>query len=168
MNPASAHSPASFAPEPENRGGQAGFSLVELIVALAIAGLAATAVILAMPGFSSLPETEAQRLALRLAAARDAAVIGGRPVALTIDRTGYAFAVRHDDAWTALADRRLAAHAWPPGLAVDVPGAGGVTRRVLFDAVGMPSAPLAVELAADGQRAGVAMAPDGAVTVVAR
>jgi general secretion pathway protein H len=147
--------------EPSARAlAEAGFSLVELIVALAIAALAATAVVLALPGRAATPAQEAQRLAARLAAARDLAVIGGHPVAVTIDPSGYAVAVRRDGQWTVPADPRLHRRAWPTGLVVT-----GTARRAVFDAMGLPNAPFAARLAADGASAQVLVAGDGAVTL---
>lgn len=165
---AGAHAVAMPPLSPHHDRRDAGFSLVELIVALAIAAMAATAVVMALPGGVAVPAQEAQRLALRLAAARDAAVIGGRPVAVTLDAAGYAFASNHDGAWRPLADRRLARHAWPAGLVVRLRGAapGAAARRVLFDGVGLASAPLQVDLAAaDGGAAHVTLARDGTVAL---
>jgi prepilin-type N-terminal cleavage/methylation domain-containing protein len=72
-------------------GRDAGFSLVELMVVLAIAGLAASAVVLSFSRGDGLARSEGQRLAARLGAARDAAVIGGQPMAVDVDPLGYAF-----------------------------------------------------------------------------
>ncbi|MFD2781028.1 GspH/FimT family pseudopilin [Novosphingobium pokkalii] len=135
---------------------------MELIVALAIAALAATAVVLALPGRAATPAQEAQRLAARLAAARDLAVIGGHPVAVTIDPSGYAFAVRRDGQWTVPADPRLHRRVWPVGLAVT---GAATARRAVFDAMGLPNAPFAVRLRADGATVQVLVAGDGAVTL---
>lgn len=144
---------------------EAGFSLVELMVALAIAGLAATAVILSLPATTATPAIAAQRLAVRLAAARDMAVIAGRPVAVTLDAAGYAFALRRDGAWVDPADRRLRRQAWPAGVAL-VPSAGqGSAQHLVFDVMGMANAPLSITLSAGNGAAVVHVARDGAVAV---
>jgi len=144
---------------------EAGFSLVELMVALAIAGLAATAVILSLPATTATPAIAAQRLAVRLAAARDMAVIAGRPVAVTLDAAGYAFALRRDGAWVDPADRRLRRQAWPAGVAL-APSAGqGSAQHLVFDVMGMANAPLSITLSAGNGAAVVHVARDGAVAV---
>lgn len=143
-----------------------GFSLVELMVALAIAGLATAAVVLAMGdgrGGSAIGESE--RLAARLGAARDAAVIGGRVMAFDVSRTGYAFSLRRDGAWQAPDDRRLGAHAWPAGLMIKL---NEGHRRVLFDSVGMASEALVIDLAQGGTTRQVRLGRDGAVVVLAQ
>jgi len=142
---------------------QAGFSLVELMVALAIAGLAATAVVIALPGGMARPALAAERFAARLAAARDSAVIDGQPVACTIDAMGYAFARRRNGAWVPPSDRRLQRQAWPAGLAIALPAER--PRRLVFDAMGMPSDPFAAVLSADGTARRVSVARDGTVRV---
>ena len=144
---------------------EAGFSLVELMVALAIAGLAATAVILSLPATTATPAIAAQRLAVRLAAARDMAVIAGRPVAVTLDAAGYAFALRRDGAWVDPADRRLRRQAWPAGVAL-APSAGqGSAQHLVFDVLGLANAPLSITVSAGIGAAVVHVARDGAVAV---
>src|SRR3546814_13204921 len=71
-----------------------GFTLVELMVVLAILALAAAAVVLTIPGEEQHVRSEADRLAARLAAARDIAVIEGRSVAADLAPSGYGLARR--------------------------------------------------------------------------
>ena len=66
-----------------------GFTLVELMVVLAIMALAATAVVLTIPGDERSVRSEADRLAARAARARDIAVIGRRHVAGSLGPSGY-------------------------------------------------------------------------------
>src|SRR3546814_15820916 len=76
-----------------------GFTLVELMVVLAILALAAAAVVLTIPGEERHVRSEADRLAARLAAARDIAVIEGRSVAVDLAPSGYGFARSVAGAW---------------------------------------------------------------------
>lgn len=68
-------------------------TLIEMLVVLAIVGVSAGLVVLAVGGTSDVAaaRTEANRFADRLRLAADEALIGGRPVTLTMNPTGYAF-----------------------------------------------------------------------------
>lgn len=93
-----------------------GFTLVEVMTAMAIAAVAATAVVVAMP--PAIPETEtaARNLASSLARAQRAAVTQGAPVGLILSGSGWEFAAWDGDAWRDL-DRLsgFAPGAWPEG-----------------------------------------------------
>lgn len=63
-----------------------------MLVVLAIVGVSAGMVVLAVGGRNdAAAQTEANRFADRLRLAADEALIGGRPVTLTMNPTGYAF-----------------------------------------------------------------------------
>ena len=64
---------------------ESGFTLVELLVVLVIIGLAAAAVVLAIPDPEGSLQTEAERFAARAKAARDLAIVESRPALLRID-----------------------------------------------------------------------------------
>ena len=84
---------------------EAGFTLLELLVVLVIAGILLGAVALnAMPGDRQWLQSEAQRIALLLQMARDEAIVRNRPVAFEADDYRYRFLIRHDDKWQALTD----------------------------------------------------------------
>ena len=68
-----------------------GFTLVELMVVIAIIGVAAGAVLLSMPDPRPTLAVEAERFAARLTLAREEAVMTNRPVALRADAAGYGF-----------------------------------------------------------------------------
>lgn len=80
----------SFARRPSD----AGMTLIEMLIVLAIIGVAAGAVTLGIGAATRKPtaETEARRLAARLQAAADAAMLGDRRIAFTVERNGYSFA----------------------------------------------------------------------------
>jgi general secretion pathway protein H len=134
-----------------------GFTLVELMVVLVIIGLAATAVVLAMPELGGSVESEAERFAARAKAARDSAIVEARPVALRIDGAGYVVARRSGGEW-----REASRHEWADGTRADVRGtlAGG-TR---FDSTGLAE-PLRLTLQRRGRAVAVDIGQDGAVHV---
>src|SRR5690606_39996616 len=79
-----------------------GFTLVELMVVIAIIGVAAGAVVLSMPDPRPTLAVEAERLAARLTLAREEAVMTNRPVARHADTAGYGFESFERAGWTAL------------------------------------------------------------------
>lgn len=58
--------------------GQAGFTLVELVVVIAIIGLASAALVLTLPGPDDRVRAAAAKLAAQAAAARDQAILTGQ------------------------------------------------------------------------------------------
>ncbi|WP_165768787.1 GspH/FimT family pseudopilin [Sandarakinorhabdus cyanobacteriorum] len=66
-----------------------GFTLVELVVAITIIGIAAAAIVLSLPGAGEDARRSALRLAAHASAARDAAILTGRTVLLTPGPTGW-------------------------------------------------------------------------------
>lgn len=69
-------------------------TLIEMLVVLAIIGIAAGAVTIGIGAATRAPsvESEARRLATRLQAAADDAMLGDRMVAFTAQKSGYGFA----------------------------------------------------------------------------
>ena len=132
-------------PVTRRRAAATGFTLVELMVVLAILALAATAVILTIPGEDRTVRNEADRLAARLAAARDLAVIEGRTVGVNFAPSGYGFERRIDGAWGALPGRPFAQRNWPGGLRF-VAGNGRGATRILFDRVGASPTPQVIRI----------------------
>ncbi|MDV3457351.1 prepilin-type N-terminal cleavage/methylation domain-containing protein [Sphingomonas sp. HF-S4] len=74
--------------------GEAGFTLLEMMIVLVIIGVMAGAVALGIGSVTRAPsvETEARRLATRLQAAADDAMLGDRMMAFTVQKNGYGFA----------------------------------------------------------------------------
>ncbi|MGX5713977.1 type II secretion system protein [Sphingopyxis terrae subsp. ummariensis] len=145
------------------RGNARGFTLVELMVVLTILALAATAVVLTIPGEERSVRSEADRLAARLAAARDVAVVEGRSVAVNFAPSGYGFERRIDGAWAPLPGRAFAQRNWPADIrfaAGDEQGAA----RILFDRVGTSPTPQAVVLAGGEAREVVRVSATGEVS----
>lgn len=140
------------------RSAQQGFTLVELLVVLAIVGLATSAVILAMPPRTSALMAERDALALRLAALRDEAVVSGRPIGLELRGSGYRFSVLRDGEWVQIVDRPFRSHMLREGVA-----AKPATLR--FDSSGVPAGPPLLELRQGGQRASLRIEANGRVRI---
>jgi general secretion pathway protein H len=139
------------------RGDESGFTLIELMVVLVIIGLAATAVILAMPEPGGSVESEAERFAARAKAARDSAIVEARPVALNVDASGYAVVRRSDGQW-----RSAAQYEWSQGTEAEARGTlEGGTR---FDSTGLAE-PLRLILSRRGRQVAVDIGQDGEVHV---
>ena len=133
---------------------EGGFSLVELMVVIVIIGLAATAVMLAVPEPGGSVRAEAERFAARAKAARDSAIVESRPVRIELDAQGYAVARRSGGEW-----RQTARYAWADGTEAE---AG--SNRLRFDSTGLAE-PMHLALRRGGRRAAVAISADGTVHV---
>lgn len=139
------------------RTSEQGFTLVELMVVLVIIGLAATAVMLAMPETGGSVQAEAERFAARAKAARDSAIVEARPVALAVDGAGYGVARRTAGEW-----RPVSRQEWADGTEIELRGtlAGG-TR---FDSTGLAE-PMRLTLRRRGRAVAVDIGQDGEVHV---
>ena len=142
-------------------GAERGFTLVELLVTMVILGLASAAVLLAIPDPQGSLREEGERLAARLAATRDAAIVGGRDMAVRFDASGYDFETRRGGTWLPADGRAFAARRWPEGTTVTTEPA---TTRITFDATGLAT-PTVVILSRDGAAARVTVGAAGAVRI---
>lgn len=111
-----------------------GFSLVEMMVALAILGLLTAAVLMTLPPQGPRVSDEAERLAGRLEHAREAALTANRSVEVTLEPQGLAFREQRRGEWTPLTDGPFQPRPWPEGLSVSVEADG--RRAVRFDSTG--------------------------------
>ena len=115
---------------------QTGFTLLELLVVMVIAGIMLGAVTLnAMPDQRQRMERDARRIASLMQLARDEAILRNAPVAFDADPNAYRFLVREDRSWNLLKDDMLRERSFelaPVGLGIEPQGtqSGGV--RVIF------------------------------------
>jgi general secretion pathway protein H len=133
-----------------------GFTLVELMVVLVIVGLAAAAVVFAMPERGGSLAGEAERFAARAKAARDTAILESRAVTLRIGRGGYEVARRRAGAW-----RTEARYDWAERTAPELPGGAAGIR---FDSTGFAE-PARVVLRRGDDQAVIDIGGDGTVHV---
>lgn len=141
-----------------------GFSLVEMMVALAILGLLTGAVLITLPDEGPRLSDQAERLAGRLEHAREEALAVNRPVEVTLDARGYGFRELRRGAWTALDDGPFEAGEWPQGLGVAVETADG-RSAVRFDTTGAAVEPAVVRLSNQARTVRVMVDAQGEVQV---
>jgi len=140
-----------------------GFTLVELMIVLAIIGLMSGIVVLSIPDPRGRLIDAGERFAARVMVARDAAVVDGREVSLSIDPLGYRFEQRRRGDWQAFDQRELAKAEWGEGVGVAV---GRESRgRIVIDTTGQVSEAVTVTLRRDGEQLPIAIGQDGVVRV---
>lgn len=139
-----------------------GFTLVELMVVIAIIGLLSGAVVLTMADPRGRLSGDIDRFAGRVRAARDSAIIAGKPVALWVSPTAYGFERRSQGQWSAVTEGPLSARDWSGDTRAQVGSTGQV--RVVFDTVGRADQTLKIALARDEQAVTLRMDLDGKVT----
>ena len=123
---------------------QRGFTLLEMLVVLVIAGLLVS---LASLSLSRNPRTdlneEAQRLALLFESAGDEAQVRARPIAWQPLDGGFRFDLRTEDGWRPLRDDLLGPRRWEggvTGVAISYPGSDAQPSRIVFgtEAIDVP------------------------------
>jgi len=139
-----------------------GFTLVELMVVVAIIGLASAVAVLSMPDARGDLRFDAERFAARARAAQNAAVIEARDMALVVRHDGYAFERFEHGRWRRLSDKPFTPESWSKGTDAVVGGAG--SARLIFDTTGM-AAPLDVTLVRDSQHVRIQLGADGSINV---
>jgi general secretion pathway protein H len=142
--------------------GSRGFTLIELMVVLVIIGLMTGAVMLTMADPRGRVTNDIDRFAGRVRAARDSAIIAGRPVSLWVSPTGYGFEKRAQGQWQSVSDGPLAAQDWTGETRAQLSGTSQF--RIVFDSVGRADQPLRFALLRDGRQVALRMDLDGKVT----
>ena len=149
-----------------------GFTLVEMMVVLLVMALAGGAVMMVVGSGGRSVGSDAERLASRIAAARETAITGARPVSLWVSPSGYGFDFYSKGQWQPQPRGTLGANDWEKGTAVSTSGIsgagaklGGGTARLTFDNLGLPEGPMAIELTRNERTARVEVAANGDVAV---
>ena len=119
-----------------------GFTLVELLMVVAIIGLAAGAIVLSVPDPRPSVAEDAERFAARLSRAREESILSNRPVAVEATATGYGFSVFDGAAWSPLVEGPFGPETWTAGTTVQPSDA---PVRAVFDPTGVAE-PMTVTL----------------------
>lgn len=119
-----------------------GFSLIELLVVLVLAGIIASMLTLSGGGGAQRAlRFEAERVAQLLSLAREEAQVRGAPIRFDADRERYRFLIRRDREWRQIDDNDLRMREWSEPTKVMVERPDG-TALIEFgrDAVDLPFA----------------------------
>ncbi|MGV8951231.1 MAG: prepilin-type N-terminal cleavage/methylation domain-containing protein [Cypionkella sp.] len=96
-----------------DRNGEAGLTLIEMLVVLAVIGVATGATMLGLSAADrgARAQSEAVRLASNLSLGIDEAIVAGAPLALLWDQAGYRFVAWSDakQSWEAILPAQLSA-----------------------------------------------------------
>jgi len=139
-----------------------GFTLVELMVVLAIIGLMSGAVMLTMADPRGRISGDIDRFAGRVHAARDSAIVAGRPVALWVSPSAYGFERRVQGQWEPITEGPLASHDWSGDTRAELNSQSRL--RVMFDSIGRADQTLQFDLVRDDRQLTLRMDLDGKVT----
>jgi general secretion pathway protein H len=131
------------------------------MVVLAIIGLMSAAVLVAMPDPRGALAAEAERFAARARAAQERAVMDNRPIAIRVDRSGYAFDWRERGAWRPIGRRPFVAQKWNEGTHAKIEGGAA---RIQFDSTGFAE-PLRLTLSRGRDHVAVEVADGGDIHV---
>jgi len=132
-----------------------GFTLLELLVAIVIAGVLVGVVTLSIGGADRGLRQDAERLAQLLALAREEAQLRGAPIRLEADDERYRFSVWRERRWLPLADDRdLRPRNWTRPTELGIERADG--RREIVFGVDQVDIPFVLRLRRDGEEAAIA------------
>lgn len=121
-----------------------GFTLVEMLVVLAILSIAAGAILLAAPDSRQSLIREAERFAAALVHAKEEAVLTNRIVDVRITQEGYEFGAKSRGARRPLVGRAFGSVAWNEETTA-ILGRGDERSRIMFDSTGIAT-PVAIDL----------------------
>jgi general secretion pathway protein H len=125
--------------------------------------LRSATVILSLPSDASKFRDQADRLAARIAAARDSAVLETRPMAVWLRPSGYGFEVRRGGEWQAASGKTFVQQEWAPGTILTLGAAK--EARVIFDVTGLPSSPMDIAMRNENADIHVTISAAGDVSV---
>ncbi len=141
-----------------------GFTLVELMVVIAIIGFASAAVVLSIPDPRGRLVEDADRFAARLAAVRDLAVVEARPLAVWVSPSGYGFERYVDGRWIGSEDKPFRTTNWRAGTHA-LAGGEGARLMIRFESTGLPSETARIALEREGEQVSVTLDGAGRVRV---
>ena len=134
---------------------------MEVMVTLVIIGLASAIVVSTVPPATPSLDREADRLATRLANARDLALIENRAVLFDITEQGYAQRIRSFAGWTT-PQNTPPQSPWETGTTITLP-TGRLPAAIMFDAIGLTD-PTTLTLIRDGRTETITIDGAGNVT----
>jgi general secretion pathway protein H len=137
---------------------ETGFTLVELLVVMAIIGLMSAVVVLSMPSRATAPLAEARSLVSILDAARTGAVVNARAIRVRFGNGAPVAEQRRRSAWVALPPKATGLSRWPTDV-VTAPA------EVVFDPTGTASGTTEVTLTRNGGTARVLIDAEGTIRV---
>lgn len=143
------------------RRSRAGFTLVELMMTVAIIAMAGAAVVMVAPDPRPAVSAEAERYAARLMSARDEAVLTNRPIAVATTTSGYGFQSFDGREWTRLQEGPFKSVSWETGTIAE-PGQN--TLRIVFDPTGVAE-PYRLTLRREGRQRVVIVDGAGEVSI---
>lgn len=137
---------------------ETGFSLVELMVVIAIIGLLSAVVVLRLPSGGGAPLAEAQRLSAALNAARTEAVVSARAIRVTFGEGAPIAEQRRRGRWQPLPPAAIGLRNWPREIAA-------APAQLLFDPTGVVSGADQVTLARGTETARILVSAEGDIRV---
>ncbi len=161
--PAGSHAPQRRVHSPRTGRACAGFTLVEIMVVLAIIGLMSGVVALTLPDEAAALHRQADRFAGHLVRAREEAIMASRPVRVRVDAVGYGFERYGRDGWQPVDGSAFEARRWSEDVAPAF-DPHQTQASFLFDPTGAAE-PQALVLARGNRRVAVALDGGGRVQV---
>jgi general secretion pathway protein H len=156
----------------------AGFSLIEMLVVVAVVGLLSVVVVLTMPTSGGAAREDARRFAARAQVAAQESIISGKPIGLAVDDQAYRFYRFRNGEWQAAdAAGPLVENHWDEDVSLSVqppmPAKSDDPEErqqqpyvpgVIFNPIGAVT-PFRVAVSAGSQRYIIASTPRGDITL---